>query len=244
LDKYDKKIEFSTLDGPCPYLDDKIQRIAYKYIKNCSKEYANTLVKSGYRRFGTFFSQPICENCYDCESIRVDVNDYKFSKSQRRVIRKNLKTPYIEQEPTISQEHIELYNKYHKYKSQHSGWKYNEITANEYFENFVDGAGEFGREILFFDDDQLIGVDLIDMVDDGISSIYFYYDPDYSHLSLGVFSLLLQIIFAQEKKLDWIYLGYYVKGCKSLEYKQKYKPYQKLINRVMDDQDYIWEFVN
>jgi arginine-tRNA-protein transferase len=223
-------------------LDNKVQRSAYKFIRGCSTQYANDLVKRGYRRFGTFFSQPICENCYDCESIRIDVKNFKFSKSQRRVIRKNLKTPYIEQSPSLSIDHVELYNKYHKYKAQHSGWTYKELGLDEYFENFVDGAGDFGKEVLFFDDDKLIAVDLIDMVDDGISSIYFFYDPDYSHLSLGVFSLLLQIMFASEKNLDWIYLGYYVKGCPSLEYKSKYKPYQKLLKRVEDDDEYQWGF--
>jgi arginine-tRNA-protein transferase len=237
------RIEFSILDRECPYIKEKFQRTTSKYIKECSKEYANDLVKRGYRRFGRFFSKPICKDCIDCESIRIDVQNYKLSKSQRRVVRKNLSTLYLEQSPSISREHVKLYNKYHKYKSEQSGWEYNKITIDEYSENFVDGAGEFGKEILFFDNnDNLIGVDLIDMVDDGISSIYFFYDPDYNHLSLGVFSLLLQIMFANEKNLNWIYLGYYVKGCPSLEYKAKYQPYQRLQNRINDEEEYEWDF--
>jgi arginyl-tRNA--protein-N-Asp/Glu arginylyltransferase len=238
---FTSKVEFSTLDKECPYLEDKQQRMHYKYIRGCSTEYSNDLVKRGYRRFGTFFSQPICDDCFDCESIRIDVNNYNLSKSQRRVVRKNMDTKFIQQEPSFSQEHIDLYNKYHKYKAEQSGWDYSEITMSSYFENFVDGHGEFGREVLFFDDDDnLIAVDLIDYIDDGISSIYFFYDPDYNKLSLGVFSLLLQIIMAKESGLEWIYLGYYVKGCKSLEYKSKYKPYQKLLHRVNDDEKYEW----
>jgi len=73
-----------------------------------------------------------------------------------------------------------------------------------------------------------VGVDLIDILDDGISSIYFYHDPDYAHLSLGIFSLLYQIGLAQYNNLDYIYLGYWVDGCKSFAYKTDLKPQQIL----------------
>ena len=82
--------------------------------------------------------------------------------------------------------------------------------------------------MLYFVDNKLVGVDLLDIVDDGVSSIYFFYDPDYSYLSLGNFSILIQIDLARQNNLPWIYLGYHVDGNQSLEYKTKYKPYQTL----------------
>ena len=83
-------------------------------------------------------------------------------------------------------------------------------------------------------------MDLIDIVDDGISSIYCYYDPDYSHLSLGKFSLLKEIDLAKQMGLRWIYLGYYVKGCQSLEYKKDFLPQERLVEYVGLDKSPIW----
>lgn len=82
----------------------------------------------------------------------------------------------------------------------------------------------------------MIGVDLIDVLDDGISSIYFYYDPDYAKLSLGTYSLLYQINLADILDLEWIYLGYWVDGCKAFAYKPKFQP-QELLDGFPDITD-------
>ena len=120
------------------------------------------------------------------------------------------------------------------------GWEYQETDAQHYYNSFVSGHEDFGYEVLYFDNDKLIGVDLIDILDDGISSIYFYYDPDYSNLSLGKLSLLLQVKFAKKENKDWIYLGYYVQDCPSLSYKSEYKPYLTLDGRPNMDTKYVW----
>lgn len=99
---------------------------------------------------------------------------------------------------------------------------------------------QFGKEVLYFVENKLVGVDLIDIMGDGISSIYFFYDPDFSHLSLGRFSLYQQILIAQNYKLPWIYLGYYVKDCPSLNYKANYKPFEIMQNEPSLDDTPIW----
>ena len=78
--------------------------------------------------------------------------------------------------------------------------------------------------MLYYAEDKLIGVDLIDIVNDGISAIYFYYDPAYAHLSLGTYSLLYQIDLAKQMKLPYIYLGYWVEGCRAFAYKKNFTP--------------------
>jgi arginine-tRNA-protein transferase len=86
----------------------------------------------------------------------------------------------------------------------------------------------------------MVAVDLIDFTDNGISSIYFFYDPEFSELSLGKYSIYQQILLALEQRLEWIYLGYYVKECQSLMYKAEYKPHQLLQgNPEMEDMP-IW----
>ncbi len=121
------------------------------------------------------------------------------------------------------------------------GWKYYDIDINKYYEFYVFGYENFGKEISYYNEKgDLICVDLIDILDDGISSIYCYYDPEYSNLSLGKFSLLKQIEFAKNYNLAWIYLGYYVKNCQSLSYKDEYKPYQILQKYCELEEDVVW----
>jgi arginine-tRNA-protein transferase len=147
---------------------------------------------------------------------------------------------YVIQSPTISNEHLELYDKYHRFMEQKRGWQYYNLKPQSYHELYVSGAHNFGKEVLYFHGDRLIGVDLIDFLSDGISSIYFFYDPDFEKLSLGRLSIYEQIILAKEYDLDWIYLGYYVEHCQSLKYKASYQPYQILQGYPNLDEDAIW----
>ncbi len=221
-------VDFCTLDYECAYLPDKKTRMFYRYIPNATKELASALIKRGWRRFGNSYFHPICQGCSECKNIRIDVANFTPSRSQKRAIKKNRDTSVYIQKPSLTYEHVELYNRYHKYKEQKSGWKYNEIDLQTYYEEFVVGAHDFGKEVLYFAGNRLIAVDLIDILDDGISAIYFYYDPAYEKLSLGIYSLLVQINLAKRLGLRWIYLGYWVDGCASFAYKTNFKPYQLL----------------
>ena len=234
-------IDFCMLDYDCAYIPDNQVRMNYKYVTQASKEFTSSVIARGWRRFGKYFFYPICNGCNECKSIRIDAKNYHPSKSQRKAIKRNANTKIVIQEPTITQSHIDLYNKYHTYKNQHDGWKHRDINQNEYYDNFVDGAYNFGKEVLYIVDDKLVGVDLIDILDDGISSIYFYYDPDYARLSLGTFSLLYQIQLANRLKLPWIYLGYWVDGCKAFAYKENFNPQEILDGFPHISQQPLWE---
>ncbi|WP_096018405.1 arginyltransferase [Campylobacter lanienae] len=236
------EIEFSTLDTPCAYLAGKRSRSSYKYIFNASFAYNSTLVEHGYRRFGKYFSKPICDGCSECKSLRIDAEKFKFTKSLRRVISKNNKAniEVIIARPHISDNHIKLYEKYHKFMQNKRGWEFHPMSYERYYSVYVEGAGEFGFEVDYYDGDRLICVDLIDITADGISSIYCFWDIDYAYLSLGKYSLLNQILIAKAHKLPWIYLGFYVKDCESLEYKSDYKPYQILQDYSELDELAVW----
>lgn len=228
------------LNDECSYLDDKKQTMHYQIIDNCSAYHTQELIERGYRRFGKMFFRPICEGCEECQSIKIDVNNYSYSKSSRRVLKKAKDIKSYIQIPTMSQEHLDLFDKYHKFMKDKKDWKYQKTTPEHYYNSFVTGHEEFGYEVLYYHEDKLIGIDLIDILEDGISSIYFYYDPEYSHLSLGKLSLLLQINLARESNKKWIYLGYYVEGCPSLEYKAQYSPYLTLDGRPPIDKEFVW----
>jgi len=220
--------DFSMLDYDCAYLEGRSVRMNYKYIEKATKTYNTALINRGWRRFGYYYFHPICKDCNECKSIRIDVNNFKLRKSQKKAIKRNKETEIIIQKPTLSQAHINLYNKYHNYKHKNDNWSHRNIYPREYKENFVEGAHDFGKEVLYIRDGELVGVDLIDILDDGISSIYCYYDPDYLNLSLGTFSLLYQVELAKVLDLPWIYLGYWVEGCKAFSYKPKFQPQEIL----------------
>lgn len=234
--------DFSVLDYDCAYLPNKLVRMKYKYTLKANKTFTSEVVKRGWRRFGYYFFHPICEGCNECKSVRIDVENYKITKSQKKSIKRNQDTKIVIQEPSVTQAHINLYNKYHQFKNDKSNWNSTGIGKREYVDNFVDGYHDFGREVLYFDKNKLIGVDLIDIVDDGISSIYFFYDPDYPRLSLGVYSLIYQIKLANILGLKWIYLGYWVDGCKSFEYKTNFKPQQILDNFPLLEEKADWNY--
>lgn len=231
--------EFALNDN-CSYLENKKQTTHYKIIEQCSAYYNQELIERGFRRFGKMYFRPICNECQECQSIKIDVNNYSFSKSERRVFKKAKHIQAYMQVPTLTQAHLNLYAKYHIYMREKKGWNYEETSPDHYYNSFVSGHEDFGKEILYYDNEKLIGIDLIDILDDGISSIYFYYDPDYSHLSLGKLSLLQQIQIAKELDKSWIYLGYYVEACESLNYKAQYKPYTTLQGRPLLHEPYIW----
>ncbi|NPA60288.1 MAG: arginyltransferase [Epsilonproteobacteria bacterium] len=231
--------EFSTQDK-CSYLKDKEQTTHYKLIDSCDKYHSQELISRGYRRFGKTYFRPICPSCDECKSIKIDVENFTFSSSQKRVLRKASKIKSYMQTPSMTQTHLDLYKKYHLYMKDKKGWDYHGIDPQRYYDAFVSGHEDFGYEVLYFDEQKLIGVDLIDILEDGISSIYFYYDPEYSKYSLGKLSLLQQVKIAKTLKKSWIYLGYYVKESPSLSYKAEYKPFLTLQDRPTLLEKDIW----
>ena len=229
------------LNDKCSYLDNRQQIMHYKIIDKCDAETCQEYIERGYRRFGKMYFRPICEGCNECQSIKIDVDNFVFSKSARRVMRKATFIDLVIQKPNMSQEHLALFETYHLHMKDKKGWSHTPTTPETYYSSFVNGHNEFGYEVLYFDGDKLIGVDLVDILEDGISSIYFYYDPDYRKYALGKLSLYNQIKFAQERAKKWIYLGYYVEECPSLSYKSAYSPYLTLEGRPNIEENFIWK---
>ncbi|MFK5937162.1 MAG: arginyltransferase [Sulfurimonas sp.] len=231
--------EFS-LNDKCSYIKGNTQSTHYKMVENCSAQDCQDLIERGFRRFGKMYFRPICNDCQECQSIKIDAQNFTFTKSAKRVLKKATHIKSYLQKPTLTQEHLNLFKKYHLHMKDKKEWDYHETTPEHYYQSFVSGHANFGHEVLYFDENKLIGVDLIDILEDGISSIYFYYDPDYSAYSLGKLSLYKQIQYALKARKKWIYLGYYVEECPSLSYKADYKPYVTLQGRPSEYEEFIW----
>lgn len=233
-----------ALHEACSYIPGNTQTIHYKVIQECTKEQCEALILRGWRRFGAMYFRPICQDCRSCESLKIDVANYTFSKSERRILRKNNNLHTIVRHPTMTTEHLELFYRYHAYKHRTRDWDSPKVDPKNYYSSFVHGHGDFGYEVLYFQDDKLIAVDLIDILNDGISSLYCYYDPHHQTLSLGKHTLLEQIALAKRLGLKWIYLGYYVEECRSLAYKANYEPSMQLQGRPEENEIPLWNLLS
>lgn len=122
------------------------------------------------------------------------------------------------------------------------GWENNHIDVEEYHNSYVNGAHEFGKEILYFRDDKLMAVALADILPNGLSAIYCYYDHEFEEFSPGKYSILAQISIAKQLNIPYIYLGYWIKDHFSMGYKENYKPFEILQNRPALDENTIWSY--
>ena len=96
------------LDYDCAYIPGNKVRMNYKYVSNASKKFATAVIARGWRRFGKYFFHPICNGCNECKSIRIDVNNYHYTKSQKKSIKRNADTKIIVQKPSLTLMHISI----------------------------------------------------------------------------------------------------------------------------------------
>jgi arginine-tRNA-protein transferase len=135
---------------------------------------------------------------------------------------------------------LSLFRRYHANMAVRRGWPEREKTDESYWQTFVEGAGAFGREFLYFEQGRLIAVGLADVLPSSLSSVYFFHDPELRNRGLGIFSILTQMRFAQNHGLEAQYLGYWVEECQSMAYKRQFRPHQILQGRPGDLEDPIW----
>ena len=178
----------------------------------------NEYLNSGWRRFGLFFFRPNCTDCYQCQPIRVKVDKYSPSRSQRRVINKNRKTKVIFKKLEFREELYDVYK-------EHSIDRFSQETdINEFKETFFyNSVPAFQSE--YYVDDKLAALGFIDASNEALSSVYFVYRTEYSELSLGTFGAIKEIEYAGSLNLEYYYLGYYIPENQSMAYKNKFKPH-------------------
>ena len=234
MDKFCYKNSFFHYTfGDCAYIKGNSMILHYASIQSCSQPFYNALLLRGWRRFGEMFFAPFCDYCNACVSIRQLVKEFKFSKNQNRIINKNKILTLSINPPTFSIEKLRLYNKYHYHMKIKKNWDYSEINDDRYRTMFIRGCLDFGKEFTFYLEDKVIAVAFVDILEEckAMSAIYFFYDHDYAHLSLGVFSILKQIEVAKSLNIDYFYPGYWIKDHHSLGYKERFRPFEVLLNR-------------
>jgi arginine-tRNA-protein transferase len=123
------------------------------------------------------------------------------------------------------------------------GWPAHQLSQGEYAAEFADPAVEFAWETLYHRNGRLIGVGLVDVLPDGLSSVYFYHAPDWRPSGPGTFSVLREIEWARELGLPYLYLGYFIERCPSMAYKNRFNPHELLAGGVEPGGRPVWQLV-
>jgi leucyl-tRNA---protein transferase len=223
---------FITAPTPCPYLPGKFERKVFTHLIGAESRNLNTMLsQGGFRRSQNIAYRPACDHCQACTSVRVPVQDFVLSKSFRRVLKKNsdLVTQVVKARATS--EHYSLFRGY--IDTRHSEGGMADMSVLD-FAAMVDDTVADSRIVEYRFDagcenaGELAAAVLVDVLDDGLSMIYSFYEPSFDDRSLGTLMILDAIARARSMGLPYLYLGYYVPGSRKMEYKARFLPQQRL----------------
>jgi arginine-tRNA-protein transferase len=218
-------VTFTSPPHECHYLPQEMAQLQYDMVAHATVADYEALMLEGWRRFGHTFFRPVCSKCQACQSLRIRANEFVPSRSMKRVLKLNdgITTLTINK-PKATYDKLQLYDKYQAYQHEHVGWSEVEsATLSSYADSFVNNPFE-SEEWCYTINDELVGVGYVDAVASGMSLIYFYYDPDRRDQCLGTFNVLMGIHESRQRGLPYTYLGYFVNGCRSLQYKERFRP--------------------
>ncbi len=233
------KLQFYVTTGyTCGYLPNRMAQSLIAAPQHLvDADVYSGLIQQGFRRSGKFSYRPHCENCQECVPVRIVLARFSPNRSQKRAFKQhqNLTTTIL---PIgFYEEHYALYASYQR--ARHSDDK----TADqmepdsdpqendvEQYQSFLCQSNVESVLVEFREGDQLKMVSVIDIVRDGISAVYTFYDTSDSATSYGTYNVLWQALWAQTLGLPYLYLGYWIKDSRKMTYKQNYKPLEKLID--------------
>jgi len=208
-------------EGPCPYLDDRNCRIQLFQMKHVEGAFYEQLLDQGFRRSGLVFYQNCCVGCEACTPLRIPVDEFIMSKSQKKIWNKNSDIK-IEHTPLFyDEESFELYRKYSSMRFGH------EPTGKDFY-YFLASSAVDSFMMRYYLDSKLIGIGWLDFLPESLSSVYYAFDPEFSKRSLGTFSVLKEIELCEEMKKKYLHMGFWVQGAKTMDYKKQFKPFELL----------------
>ncbi|MGH7022320.1 MAG: arginyltransferase [Caulobacteraceae bacterium] len=223
---------FLTAPTPCHYLPGREERKVFANLPMLDGAAVNdTLTQGGFRRSQNIAYRPACENCAACVSARLPVADYRFSKSERRVVARNahLKRHVVEAEAT--REQFDLLRGY--LAARHKGGGMAEMTWPDYVAMVEDTAVRTHMvEYRLASSDGgpglLVACALVDLLADGLSLVYSFFDQAFARTSPGSFVIFDHVLEARRLRLPYLYLGYWVRGSQKMDYKARFSPIEIL----------------
>lgn len=223
---------FITAPQPCPYLPGQMERKVFTHLTGHDpRALVSQLTQAGFRRSQNIAYRPGCDRCTACSSVRIPVGGFHLSRGFRRIMKRNADMVSSVVQPQATQEHYELFRTY--VDTRHADGGMADMTVLDFAamidETMVDtrlveyryGPGHASAG-------QLAAVVLVDLLQDGLSLIYSFYDTSEPGRSFGSFVILDSIERVKRVGLGYLYLGYYVKGARKMEYKARFTPQERL----------------
>jgi len=211
---------FITHPQACAYLPNRLERKIFTKLESENGEFLNNaLSKQGFRRSQNILYRPACKGCTACFSSRIDVSKFQKSKSQKRVANKNRQISRSIKSPWATEEQYDLFKKYLKCRHIDGGMAGMEIYE---FSAMIEETSIKSEVIEYYSESSLIGASLTDILDDGISMVYSFYDPEIKQNSFGKYIILDHIEYAKKLGLPYVYLGYWVPDSEKMGYKSDF----------------------
>ncbi len=223
---------YLTAPSPCPYLKGQEERKVFTHLVGArAGELNDLLTHGGFRRSQSIAYRPACETCRACVSVRVVVKDFEPSRNMRRNLELNGDIIGDMRMPAPTSEQYSVFRAYLDARHRDGGMA--DMTVLDFSamvdDNFVDSRlVEYRIRSEGNDDGRLVGAVLIDILGDGISMIYSFYDPEEARRSLGSFMILDNIARVRRLGLPYLYLGYWVRGSRKMDYKSRFLPQERL----------------
>ena len=215
---------YVTAPQPCPYLDGRMERKLFTALQGEHAAKLNdSLSRQGFRRSQNVLYRPSCAECSACMSARIRVDEFVPRKSQKRTLRRNRHLERRAVSPWASEEQYDLFRRY--LESRHADGGMADMDIFE-FAAMIEETPVRSRVVEYSDPQQdgptLAAVCLTDVLSDGLSMVYSFFDPDQERNSLGTYVILDHIEIARQANLPYVYLGYWVPGSPKMDYKARF----------------------
>lgn len=209
---------YVTAPQPCPYLSGRMERKLFTALQGEGAQRLNDgLSKQGFRRSQNVLYRPSCTDCAACLSARIDVAAFRPSKSQRRTLRRNAHLVRRATSPWATEEQYTLFRRY--LESRHATGGMADMDTFE-FAAMIEETPVRSRVVEYTEPDgSLVATCLTDLLDDGVSMVYSFFEPERPKSSLGTHVILDHVEIARESGLPYVYLGYWVPGSEKMGYK-------------------------
>ncbi|HCA25949.1 MAG TPA: arginyltransferase [Pseudomonas sp.] len=220
---------YATHPHPCSYLpEERATTLFLDPQQPIDLDTYSHLSELGFRRSGDHLYRPHCKQCSACIPARIPAADFTPSSGQKRIIKRNRDLEVGELKPEATDEIYALYERY--INARHADGDMFP-PSREQFESFLAKDWSFCRFHAFREQGSLVAIAVTDHMRNGLSAVYTFFDPDQPRRSLGRYAILWQIEETRRLGLDAVYLGYWIKNCRKMNYKTEYRPLEMLVNQ-------------